>query len=116
MRIPSLQKPAHQACAHECPAGCAIYEDRPVECRQWYCLWVRDDGRTFADHHRPDRLGVFFTASRPDPLTGVQIVSVHETLPGIADTPEPQEVISFLRQFMPVQILRATTVPLTISA
>ena len=116
MRIPSLGKPAHQSCKHECAAGCAIYADRPRECRDWYCLWVRDDGRAFADHHRPDRLGVFFTASKPDAITGVQILAAHELQPGIADTPEPQEVVTFLRQFAAVQILRAGTVPLTISA
>jgi Fe-S-cluster containining protein len=118
MRIPSLDKPPHQPCAHQGDAGCAIYDRRPDECRHWHCLWVRDEGRIFSDHHRPDRLGVFFTASSPDPITGVQTLFAHETEPGIAETPEPLEAIAFLRQFAPVQVVRkpAWLVPLTISA
>lgn len=35
--------------------GCRIYPDRPLECRQFTCMWLNGIGD---EHFRPDRLGV----------------------------------------------------------
>jgi Fe-S-cluster containining protein len=113
MRVAALDKPAGQMCQHQTDTGCGNYDHRPAACREWYCMWVRDTGKTFADHHRPDRLGVFFTATKPEPITGVQTILCHEVWPGAAQTPEPIEVIHFLRRFAPVMIIPARTAPAT---
>lgn len=107
MRVTPLKKPAGEQCAHQTERGCGIYARRPEVCRVWYCMWVRDNGRVFADHHRPDRLGVFFTASTPDPQSGAQTIYAHEVHAHAASTPEPQHVIHQLAHYAPVQILPA---------
>lgn len=59
LAVTELQKPARRACDHVCCSGCRIYENRPQECRQFHCLWMR--GALGADPAlRPDTLGVMF--------------------------------------------------------
>ncbi len=121
MKVPALSKPAGQMCQHQSATGCGNYHDRPPVCRDWHCMWVRDRSGVFAEHHRPDRLGVFFTASAPD-ASGRQHLFAHETEPGAAETPEPRIVIEFLARFAPVEIIPgklaqpAVVTQLTISA
>jgi len=44
MEIEQLAKPAHAWCPHCRPRqGCAIYQDRPAECRDFSCLWLVND-------------------------------------------------------------------------
>lgn len=107
MKVTPLNKPAGVACEHENEQGCGIYDERPQVCRVWYCMWVRDRGRVFAEHHRPDRLGVFFTASDADPRTGRQTIYAHEIQPHFARTPEPQHIIEKLARYAPVQVIPA---------
>ena len=57
--IAELKKPAHTACAHQCPKGCSIYEKRPTECRTYRCLWLQG---TEPEGLRPDNLGVILDA------------------------------------------------------
>lgn len=49
--IPTLGKPMMRRCAHECAAGCAVYERRPEECAEFLCLWREGWG---TDAMRPD--------------------------------------------------------------
>ena len=54
--LPELHKKAGVPCPHLAGAGCGIYADRPLLCRQFLCGW-----RLFAelgDDWRPDRCGV----------------------------------------------------------
>lgn len=111
MKVSPLNKPAGVGCEHQNAQGCGIYDERPDVCRVWFCMWVRDKARVFADHHRPDRLGVFFTASTPDPRTGAQTIYAHEIHPGAAYTPEPQHVITNLARYAPVHIIPAPQNP-----
>jgi Fe-S-cluster containining protein len=106
MKVSPLNKPAGTPCPHQSEAGCGIYGQRPDVCRVWFCMWVRDDGRIFDDvDHRPDRLGVFFTASPPDPNTSEQTVFAHEVRPHASDEPQARSVIEFLRQAAPVAVV-----------
>ncbi len=106
MHVAPLGKPAGSPCAHQSEAGCGIYHDRPPACRVWFCMWVRDPGRIFTDRHRPDRLGVFFTASVPDPRTGQQTIYAHEVRAHAAGGTEVQRVLAFLSQAAPVEVVR----------
>ncbi len=106
MRVTPLDKPAGCRCPNQTEAGCAIYHSRPEVCRSWFCLWVRDDKGVFTDRHRPDRLGLFFTASQPDPQSGRQTVYAHEIEPGSAQAERAAEAIDYLRQFVEVRLIR----------
>jgi len=52
--VEELGKPAHQWCSHfTVGKGCAIYADRPGECRSFRCLWLMRP--QLGDHWRPNR-------------------------------------------------------------
>ena len=111
MRVTALEKPAGRRCEHQTPAGCGRYEDRPAACRDWFCMWVRDGRGLFSDAERPDRLGVFFTATRAGPGTGRQTIHAHETRPAAAAEPAARRRIAFLRRFAPVEVVPCRTDP-----
>jgi hypothetical protein len=115
MKVPALDKPAGVRCVHQTPQGCGNYEHRPAPCREWYCLWVRDQHGLFNDSQRPDRLGIFFTASPPD-AAGRQVIGAHETHPGAAHSFDAKQLILFLGQFAKVRVIPAPTpiTPLTV--
>jgi hypothetical protein len=50
--IAELAKAPGEWCRHACEKGCAIYEARPAECRQYVCSWLAG---TFREEDRPDR-------------------------------------------------------------
>lgn len=107
MRVTPLNKPAGANCAHQTEAGCGIYEQRPQACRAWDCMWVRDNGRVFAEDERPDQTGVFFTASNPDPNTGQQTIYVHQVHEGAAASPKARAILNRLAALLPVEVLPA---------
>lgn len=105
MHVRALAKPAGERCRHQSTEGCGIYLDRPAACRDWYCLWVRDNGKVFDASHRPDRLGVFFSASPANPRTGQQELYAHEVRPDAAHEPKAARIIDTLRQVAPITIV-----------
>jgi hypothetical protein len=53
------EKNVGEWCKHCKPGqGCGIYEDRPLSCSGFRCLWLRGVG---AEEDRPDRIGVVFS-------------------------------------------------------
>jgi Fe-S-cluster containining protein len=60
MNIESTQSPRNRWCEHAMPScgGCAIYDQRPSECREFNCLWIQG---VMEDKHRPDKIGIVFT-------------------------------------------------------
>ena len=57
LAVSALQKPMNVWCDHcRVGAGCAIYPDRPEECRVFACQWLVDPG--IPESLRPDRSGV----------------------------------------------------------
>lgn len=59
MRIEALDDPPFHLCQYVKDGGCSIYEDRPSECRTWFCAWARDD-QFLSDRDRPDKGGVMY--------------------------------------------------------
>ncbi len=54
LAIQSLNNPAGAWCGHfKRAAGCGVYEDRPLACRGFICLWL--DSEKLDDAWRPDR-------------------------------------------------------------
>lgn len=55
----TLKKPADVLCPnYEKGTGCTIYEQRPNECKQWFCVWRFDD--TLPDDYSPDKINIAF--------------------------------------------------------
>jgi hypothetical protein len=78
--IAKLNKKAYVDCPHLYLGGCAIYPDRPPECRQFGCLWLNGWG---TDAQRPDRLGVVLRSTlRPVRATGEVELQAYEITPG----------------------------------
>jgi hypothetical protein len=51
-------------CPHSTGAGCRIYESRPDDpCRNFICGWL-EEGSSFPEDFRPDRLGVIVLRAR----------------------------------------------------
>lgn len=61
----AFHKPTRTKCAHQCAAGCAIYDDDrlPISCRAFECEWLLG---LFRESDRPDRAGVV-VSFRVDP-------------------------------------------------
>lgn len=59
MEVPELDKAAGQDCKNRTDSGCSIYNDRPIPCREFNCLWKFK--KIFKDKDckkRPDNIGV----------------------------------------------------------
>lgn len=114
LRVNSLDKPTGTWCQHARP-GCAIYEDRPVECRAFSCLWLLG---LFKDGDRPDKVGgVFWYADgklEDEKLGGsIPIVNVNEPHDGacMANERGRQMILELLKKGYFVQT--ASGAPIT---
>ena len=67
IEVKALGKSANTKCNH-CveDAGCGIWDQRPVACRRFVCLWYANP--KFPDSLRPDRCGVVFEPLRDRPV------------------------------------------------
>lgn len=81
MEVSELAKPMWANCTHQCKEGCAVYEDRPESCREWFCLWRSDgNGIIVKEHERPDKIGIIANMYQPDGSD--LLVVVREARPG----------------------------------
>lgn len=61
---PALIKPAGQLCPNHDGTGCTIYATRPQTCRDWFCLWRRDEN--LPETANPAACGVVFSVDRTE--------------------------------------------------
>lgn len=56
--IPEINKPENQLCPN-CTekSGCNIYSNRPISCRQFDCVYIKNDD---SEDLRPDKTGIIF--------------------------------------------------------
>ena len=68
MGVGELNKPAGSWCEHCTPGrGCEVYQDRPLECREFRCLWLAmSDWGPVDSALRPDRSKAVFTVTAED--------------------------------------------------
>jgi hypothetical protein len=60
LAVTALEKPRGVWCKHCRPGqGCGIYEERPLECRSFRCLWLVD--QKFPEEFKPERSKLVFT-------------------------------------------------------
>lgn len=57
VHVQSLGKPSRTRCEHQCATGCAIYANRPSECRTYRCSWLEG---YLGERDRPDHSGILF--------------------------------------------------------
>lgn len=67
LAVPELGKKTGEPCKHLTPTGCGIYEDRPLSCRAFECMWLQGAGR---HETRPDYTGGVL-ANEDDPETNL---------------------------------------------
>jgi hypothetical protein len=98
---PEMQKEAGVPCRH-CQDGCAIYETRPVLCRDYHCGWrqlpILDDG------WRPDRSGVFVEVEVIEGETAISMVLVGNPLKTVRQTWFIDFVITGVRENVPLHL------------
>lgn len=85
MGVSELDKPVGVPCSHLCEAGCGIYEERPVSCKDFNCLWRY--GLLDAEH-RPDELGLVFDITGHNRF-GMKMLVAREARPGAFETAKP---------------------------
>lgn len=55
----TLKKAADVLCPnYQHGTGCTIYEKRPEQCKQWFCVWRFDD--VLPDDYSPDKINIAF--------------------------------------------------------
>ena len=57
LEISPLNKARNEPCKF-CDKGCTIYNDRPQHCKDFECLWLKDE--SISEDLRPDICGVVF--------------------------------------------------------
>jgi hypothetical protein len=100
MPVTELAKPPYVTCSHCGPAGCGVYESRPLTCRGWSCEWWT--GRLgLTDSQRPDKLGVMFSYHP-------RFIVAHESRPGTALSKEAIRVLNRVKSQVALMFVRAT--------
>jgi hypothetical protein len=93
MEVEELDKPLWTPCEHICVEGCAVYEDRPPVCRDWYCFWRIDGhGVVVKEHERPDKIGVFAEVCQDEGTE--RVVVVRESWPGGSNSQAAKDLIN----------------------
>ena len=103
--IAELQKPLWTKCPNQCGKGCAIYETKPQECTDYWCLF---SGGVFGSDIklRPDKLGIFIDfrgaeVSRKD-RSPVSFLQLWETRPKAFHEKRVKQVIASLGKKFPM--------------
>lgn len=89
MAVDSIGKPEGEPCKAIRPEGCAMYNKRPKDCKEFYCVWAQGQ---LPDDHRPDKLGILFYLVSPTDLSrdvrrrfDVDLWVAKEIIPGAFD-------------------------------
>lgn len=109
MGVTEISKPRNVKCDMLCDTGCGSYESRPPSCKDFKCMWLREDDLVqlttkkeyvFRNMERPDRVGIMFDVGLPDSKfekeTGQRPLAAWETRPGAFKEPAAKELIERL--------------------
>jgi hypothetical protein len=66
---------------------------RPLDCRQWHCLWKVDNGRVLGDDLRSDRCG--FIVNLADARDGIGLVHIIVDNEGSAEEEAVERVAAY---------------------
>ncbi len=88
--VAALQKPCHTTCIHQTGRGCAIYNERPAECKTYKCVWLQGH---LPEEMRPDKIGLIV-----DSEGGDEWVVIQECREGSLATPVGRRLLARLAQ------------------
>ncbi len=104
---PQMHKPPRQTCVNCVAEGCAIYADRPQDCRTWFCLWRRLSD--LPDALSPDRCGMMAclveNPSAESPLQRLYVIAQWLDGQPITRSDEADTLLAALRRYaLPVWV------------
>jgi hypothetical protein len=71
MEVKSMSKPRGAWCRNCTKKSCAIYDERPDDCRAFNCVWLKVE--TLPDELRPDKCGFVLTTTDRNDTVQVNI-------------------------------------------
>lgn len=75
-RVVSVDKPSNKWCQHcDIGKGCLIHETRPQVCRDFHCVWLRDE--RMPEEWRPDRAHAYVSGRDEDEALKVFVDAAH---------------------------------------
>jgi Fe-S-cluster containining protein len=96
---PELKKEKFTACKHcKDNKGCKIYENRPVACRDFSCMWKMNFTH---ESKRPDKSGIMIDLLPLNSLSGKSgsIFAIYEYKPGAFKASFFKEVLEFCKNY-----------------
>lgn len=105
LAVESIGKPCMQQCQHELlQIGCAVYEDRPEECRAYACAYRLGHPSVTV---RPDKCGVIFDQLTVPGSAGHRwaAVNAREAYRGAADEQPARDIVLALSERQPVIVV-----------
>ena len=110
LAVQEIDKPRGKWCEHACGKGCAIYDKRPTQCREFECVWRLVDlpeahpgwREILGPGDRPDKIKAVFTAflgGMRDPRNGNMYrgVIINPGEPGVSEGAE-RVILKFLQR------------------
>jgi hypothetical protein len=91
--MPIFNKPDKVWCQHAVGSGCGIYDQRPLICRDFVCVWLKSN---LPEKYRPDKCGVIVRIAAE--LNGHYIYVVSESYDGAWLRKHAEELISILKE------------------
>jgi len=113
LAIPDLEKPEFTRCVHVRKGSrarfgaCSIYADRPGNCRDWDCGWIRGMGEP---RHRPDKSGIVLDVEESTQIGGF-VVKVWEIRKGATEKPDNRALIEGLCEHHPKPVVALAFLP-----
>ena len=99
-----MDKPRGAWCQSCTKKACAIYDDRPDDCRAFNCVWLKVE--KLPEEFRPDRCGFVLTTTERDDVVQVNIDPTSTRL----DHRLPATIQHFLSLGLPVVEVRGDMV------
>lgn len=91
-QIESLQKPQGIWCVHcSIGVGCKVYDQRPKECREYACEWLKGSG---FELDRPDKIGVVVDVMISDDRKEA-LIRIIEVFEGAIERPRIRQMVEF---------------------
>lgn len=91
MAVMELAKENYTRCEHQCPGGCAIYQDRPPSCQSYECWY-----RAGLVKDRPDKIGVIVDYNVVN-----DVIFIWEVRPGATKNNRVKKLMKSLRKRYP---------------
>lgn len=94
LAVTELDKAQDVECSNVRDHRCAIYDRRPVSCREFSCVWLHDSaGAIVSGEFRPDRCGLVLDLTTKTSSALPQAFVAHELWPGASRQGDGERLI-----------------------